>query len=182
MKRQEMANQFCFFWKYVTKQDMRKSYKVFPFSCFQIFALLHCPQGRGIWGRAWALWVFGVENFCLFTDLMVIGSRTSLGFILQNYPRNAAYDGLFSVSLCWILREPSDMVSKPNIFCSETTGENVINFLLPCFQEQTSLRLFRLRFLQNITFNSQLSCFWRKIRLWFWLNFPWDQLFPSPVY
>lgn len=71
--------------------------------------------------------VWGRKLFAYSQTLMVIGSRTSC-FILQNYPRNAACDGLFSVSLCWILREPSDMVSKPNIFCSETTGENVINF------------------------------------------------------
>lgn len=51
------------------------------------------------------------------------------------------------------------MVSKPKIFCSKTTGENAINFLLPCFQEQTGLMFFLLRFFQDITFNSQLSCF-----------------------
>lgn len=87
-----------------------------------------------------------MEKFYLFKELIAIGRMTYLDSVLLKYPRNVATTDPCSLflSLCWILREPGDMVSKPRIFCSKTTGENAINFLLPCFQEQTSLMLFLL--------------------------------------
>lgn len=86
--------------------------------------------------------------------------QDSLGFYFKITPKYCDRGSCsLRPSLCWTLRDPSDMISQPRVFCSKIAGENAINFFLPCFQEQTSLMLFLLRFFQDITFNSRLSCF-----------------------
>lgn len=91
------------------------------------------------------------EHFGWLGGKLLSVQRTSwfqdfLGFYFNVTPETMPPWFLFSfLSLCWMLREPSDVISKPRICPSKITGENAINFLLPCFQEQTSLMLF-LRF------------------------------------
>lgn len=136
------ATLLCFFMKYITKQDLRKKLQSLSFSITFIPLLL--KVGGIVRREAKHFECFRWKTFSYSKDSSVPGLPWIL---LQNYPRNVATMGpcSLSLSLCWILREPSDMISKPRIFCSKITGENAINFLLPCFQERTSLMLF-LRF------------------------------------
>lgn len=122
----------------------KKVAKSSHFHNFQSLALLHCFQsGRNREKRGWARWVLRWKTFICSKALLV---QEFLGFYfnitLEMLPPQ--FPVLF-LSLCWTLQESSDMISKPRICPSKITGENAAHFLLPCFQEQTSLMLF-LRF------------------------------------